>query len=165
MIGAHQHLRHAGRVHLHRQRVVGRALAADEAGLGAQPAPGGHEVHPREGRRQRLAGQVRDPRGKLAQLADGVVLARAGQRDQVLAQQRLNLRLQILQPPVDGRQLRLRGGKVETMDGPFAETREHLGGYYILEVPDLDAALAWAARSPAASAASVEVRPVLPPMT
>lgn len=57
--------------------------------------------------------------------------------------------------------LRLRGGKVETMDGPFAETREHLGGYYILEVPDLDAALRYAAMLPVATWGTIEVRPLM----
>jgi hypothetical protein len=57
--------------------------------------------------------------------------------------------------------LRVRGGKVETMDGPFATTREHLGGYYIVDVPDLDAALAYAAMVPAAVWGTVEVRPLM----
>jgi hypothetical protein len=57
--------------------------------------------------------------------------------------------------------LRIKGGKVETMDGPFAETREHLGGYYIVEVPDLDAALKYAAMIPSASFGTVEVRPMM----
>ena len=57
--------------------------------------------------------------------------------------------------------LRIRGGKVETMDGPFAETREHLGGYYLVEVPDLDAALKFAAIIPSASYGTIEVRPVM----
>jgi len=57
--------------------------------------------------------------------------------------------------------LRLRGGKVETMDGPFAETREHLGGYYIVDVPDLDAALRYAAMVPAAQWGTIEVRPLM----
>ena len=57
--------------------------------------------------------------------------------------------------------LRQRGGKVETMDGPFAETREHLGGYYIVEVPDLDAALKYAAMIPSASFGTIEVRPLM----
>lgn len=57
--------------------------------------------------------------------------------------------------------LRLRGGKVETMDGPFAETREHLGGYYVIDVPDLDAALRYAAMVPGASFGTVEVRPLM----
>ena len=57
--------------------------------------------------------------------------------------------------------LRIRGGKRETMDGPFAETREHLGGFYIVDVPDLDAALKYAAMIPAASHGTVEVRPMM----
>jgi hypothetical protein len=57
--------------------------------------------------------------------------------------------------------VRVRGGKVDTMDGPFAETREHLGGYYVLEVPDLDAALRYAALIPVASFGTIEVRPLM----
>ena len=57
--------------------------------------------------------------------------------------------------------LRLRAGRVETMDGPFAETREHLGGYYIVEVPDLDAALIYAALVPSAAWGTVELRPLM----
>lgn len=57
--------------------------------------------------------------------------------------------------------LRKRAGQVETTDGPFAETREHLGGFYLIEAPDLDAALRYAAEIPAARYGSVEVRPVM----
>lgn len=57
--------------------------------------------------------------------------------------------------------LKVRGGKVETMDGPFAETREHLGGYYLLDLPDLDTALRYAAQIPVATFGTVEVRPLL----
>ena len=57
--------------------------------------------------------------------------------------------------------LRKRGGKVETMDGPFAETREHLGGYYVLDVPDLDTALRYAALIPVAEFGTIEVRPLM----
>jgi hypothetical protein len=57
--------------------------------------------------------------------------------------------------------LRVRGGKVETMDGPFATTKEHLGGYYVIDVPDLDAALKYAAMIPSATYGSVEVRPLM----
>ena len=57
--------------------------------------------------------------------------------------------------------LRIRGGKVETMDGPFATTKEHLGGYYVVEVPDLDAALKYAAILPSAHFGTVEVRPLM----
>lgn len=57
--------------------------------------------------------------------------------------------------------LRIRNGKRETMDGPFAETREHLGGFYLIDAPDLDAALAYAAEIPVARLGTVEVRPVM----
>ena len=57
--------------------------------------------------------------------------------------------------------VRVKGGKVETMDGPFAETREHLGGYYIVDVPDLDAALRYAAMVPSAQFGTIEVRPLM----
>jgi hypothetical protein len=69
-----------------------------------------------------------------------------------------------LQAPATGTTVRVRDGRRHVQDGPFAETKEQLAGYFIIEVPDLDAALDWAARSPAAAYASVEVRPVLPPM-
>jgi hypothetical protein len=57
--------------------------------------------------------------------------------------------------------LRKRGGVVETMDGPFATTKEHLGGFYIIDVPDLDAALKYAAMIPTADYGTIEVRPLM----
>jgi len=53
-----------------------------------------------------------------------------------------------------------RGGAPEIQDGPFADTKERLGGVFVIEVPDLDTALAWARRCPAAEWGSVEIRPV-----
>ena len=69
-----------------------------------------------------------------------------------------------LQGPHTSTTLRLRDGARQVQDGPFADTKEQLGGYFVIEVPDLDAALEWAARAPCAATGSVEVRPVLPPM-
>lgn len=57
--------------------------------------------------------------------------------------------------------VRVRDGRVETMDGPFASTKEHLGGFYVIDVPDLDAALKYAAMIPSATYGTVEVRPVM----
>lgn len=57
--------------------------------------------------------------------------------------------------------IRVKDGKVETMDGPFAETREHLGGFYLMDVPDLDAAMKYAAMIPSAAWGTVELRPVM----
>ena len=56
--------------------------------------------------------------------------------------------------------VRVAEGKTQVLDGPYAETKEQLGGYYMIDVPDLDAALSWAARCPGASHGSVEVRPI-----
>lgn len=58
--------------------------------------------------------------------------------------------------------LRMQGGKRQVQDGPFADTREQLGGYFVMELPSLDAALEWAARAPCAGSGGVEVRPVMP---
>jgi hypothetical protein len=65
-----------------------------------------------------------------------------------------------LQPSHTATTLRGTDGQVEITDGPFAETREQVGGFYILEVPDLDAALAWAKRCPAVHGGAIEIRPL-----
>ena len=65
-----------------------------------------------------------------------------------------------LQPTSTATTVRVRDGKTLTTDGPFAETREQLGGYYLIEAKDLDAALAIAARIPSARIGSIEVRPI-----
>jgi hypothetical protein len=59
----------------------------------------------------------------------------------------------------------VRNGKVTTTDGPFAETREQLGGYYLIEAKNLDEAIGVAARIPGARVGSIEVRPIWPPAT
>ncbi len=69
----------------------------------------------------------------------------------------------VLAPPRTATHVRVESGKRLVQDGPFADTHEHLGGYFIVETASLDDALEWAARAPCASAGSVEVRPVLPP--
>ena len=66
-----------------------------------------------------------------------------------------------LQPVETATTVRVRDGKVETTDGPFAETKEQLGGYYLLECEDLDAAIAAAAKIPSAKHGSIEVRPIM----
>ena len=57
--------------------------------------------------------------------------------------------------------MRIRDGKRQVQDGPFPDTREHLGGYFVLEVASLEEALEWAARAPCAAEGSIEVRPVM----
>jgi hypothetical protein len=66
-----------------------------------------------------------------------------------------------LQPTTTATTVRVRDGKMLTTDGPFAETREQLGGYYLVEAKDLDTALGIAARIPCAKSGSIEVRPVM----
>lgn len=69
-----------------------------------------------------------------------------------------------LQPPHTSTTVTVRDGKRHVQDGPFADSREYLGGYFVIDVPTLDAALEWAARAPCASdGGATEVRPVLPP--
>jgi hypothetical protein len=65
-----------------------------------------------------------------------------------------------LHPTATATTVRVRGGKQLLTDGPFAETREHLGGYMLIDVENLDEAIAFAARGPLATAGSIEVRPV-----
>jgi hypothetical protein len=67
-----------------------------------------------------------------------------------------------LQPIATATTVRVRNGKALTTDGPFAETKEQLGGYYLIEVANLDEALKWAAKIPSAVNGSIEVRPLTP---
>ena len=68
-----------------------------------------------------------------------------------------------LKPVSSASTVRVRNGKAAITDGPFAETREQLGGYYLIEAKNLDEATAIAARIPGAKYGSIEVRPIWPP--
>lgn len=65
-----------------------------------------------------------------------------------------------LQPSSSATTLRTANGKTQVLDGPFADSKEQLGGYYLIDVPDLDAALAWAGRCPGVGHGIVEVRAI-----
>jgi len=65
-----------------------------------------------------------------------------------------------LKPSSTATTVRVTDGKSQVLDGPYADTKEQLGGYYLIDVPDLDAAISWASRCPGASHGLVEVRPV-----
>ena len=67
----------------------------------------------------------------------------------------------VLQPTAVATTVRQRDGKRQVQDGPYAEAKEQLGGYVVIDVADLDRALEWAARCPAAASGAVEVRPNL----
>ena len=66
-----------------------------------------------------------------------------------------------LQPTTSATTIRVRNGKMSTTDGPFAETREQLGGYYLLDAKDLNEAIQIAAKIPSARTGSIEVRPIM----
>lgn len=65
-----------------------------------------------------------------------------------------------LHPTSAATTVRVAGGKTQVLDGPYADSKEQLGGFHIIDVADLDAAIAWAARSPTALHGVIEVRPV-----
>jgi hypothetical protein len=67
-----------------------------------------------------------------------------------------------LQPTSTATTVRVRDGETLTTDGPFAETKERLGGYYLIDVESLDEAIEWAAKIPTARVGTIEVRPVVP---
>ena len=67
-----------------------------------------------------------------------------------------------LRPTSEATTVRVKNGKTEVLDGPYADTKEQLAGYFMIDVPDLDAALSWAARCPGATIGTMEVRPIWP---
>jgi hypothetical protein len=97
-----------------------------------------------------------------ATLDQAAVLAEYGPFTQGLVQSGAFKAADRLRPVATATTVRVREGKTLTTDGPFAETREQLGGYYLIEAADLDAAVAAAAKVPTAKYGSIEVRPVWP---
>lgn len=69
------------------------------------------------------------------------------------------LSAEVLQPSLATTTVRSRDGVLQVQDGPYADTKEQLGGTFVVDVPDLDAALAWAGQAPAVAWGGVEVRP------
>jgi hypothetical protein len=67
-----------------------------------------------------------------------------------------------LKPSATATTVRITDGKTKVLNGPYAEAKEQLGGYYVIDVPDLDSALSWATRCPGASTGTIEVRPIWP---
>jgi hypothetical protein len=65
-----------------------------------------------------------------------------------------------LHPSPTGTVVRVKDGKTSVLNGPYAEVKEQLGGYYLIDAPDLDGAIAWAARCPGAATGAIEVRPI-----
>ena len=92
--------------------------------------------------------------------AQGEELARYGAYSAWLRETGQFLGGEALQPVTDATTVQLIDGRRVVTDGPFAETKEHLGGYYLIEAGDLDAAIEAAARLPAAAYGKVEIRPI-----
>ena len=105
-----------------------------------------------------------DPAGfaALSEAESAAAMAAYGAYAEALAKAGIDRGSNRLKPGDMSTTVRVRGGKTEVLDGPFVETREQLGGYFLIDVPDLDAALSWAARCPGAHHGTVEVRPVWP---
>lgn len=78
---------------------------------------------------------------------------------QALDQSGVLVAAEVLQPAAHSTTLSLADGTLRIQDGPYAETKEQLGGLFVIEVPDLDAALAWAEKCPAARWGTIEIRP------
>src|SRR5580658_3255419 len=95
-----------------------------------------------------------------AKLDTAAVMAEYGAFTQGIVQSGAFKAADRLRPVADATTVRIRDGKTLTTDGPFAETREQLGGYYLVEAKDLDEAIAIAAKVPTATYGSIEVRPV-----
>jgi hypothetical protein len=93
---------------------------------------------------------------KLQTVSDNECLAYSDE----LRQGGRRLAAEALQPVHTAATVRVRNGKVSIMDGPFAETKEHLAGFYLIDAKDLDEAIQWAAKIPPARVGSIEVRPV-----
>jgi len=90
----------------------------------------------------------------------GEVMAAFGAYTEALKKSGVYVGSNRLQPVATATSVQVRDGKTSVLNGPYAETREQLGGYYLIEVPDLAAASEWAARCPSAAWGTIEVRPV-----
>ena len=101
---------------------------------------------------------VDDPRSEEEMQAEG---PKWFEYTQALMEAGVHLGGEALQPTDTATTVRERDGQRLVTDGPFAETKEILGGFYLIDVPDLDAALDWAAKIPSVGRGSVEVRPVM----
>ncbi len=104
---------------------------------------------------------VNEAAAETASEADmGKMLAAYGAYSEAMAKAGAMVGGNRLRPSSAGTTVRSAGGKTQVLDGPYAETKEQLGGYFVIEAPDLDAALSWAERCPGAATGVVEVRPV-----
>ena len=94
--------------------------------------------------------------------AVGNMLAAYGAYTNAMKEAGVHIGGERLQPSSTATVVRANNGKTSVLNGPYAEIKEQLGGYYLIEAPDLDAAIEWAARCPGAQYGAMEVRPIWP---
>src|SRR5271167_864486 len=87
-------------------------------------------------------------------------LAAYGAYTKAISDAGVKLASQRLRPTSTAATVRVQNGKTQVVNGPYAEVKEQLGGYFLIEAPDLDAAISWAARCPGAQYGAIEVRPI-----
>ena len=90
----------------------------------------------------------------------GSVLAAYGAYMKAMADAGVSRGGQRLRPTSTAKTVRVQDGKTQVLNGPYAEIKEQLGGYFLIEAPDLDSAISWAARCPGAQYGAIEVRPI-----
>jgi hypothetical protein len=91
---------------------------------------------------------------------NGARLAAYGAYMKAMADAGVNKGGQRLHPSSTATTVRVKNGKTQVLNGPYAEIKEQLGGYFLIDAPDLDAAISWAARCPGAEDGAIEVRPI-----
>jgi hypothetical protein len=122
-----------------------------------------HRFNPCTGDPMKYMLMIYDNEADFEALAPAVrdqALAAYGAYSEALVKAGVLVEAERLRPVADATTVRMAKGKSEVLNGPYAETREQLGGFYLIDVPDLDTALSWASRCPGASHGTVEVRPV-----
>jgi hypothetical protein len=90
----------------------------------------------------------------------GATLAAYGAYTKAMSDAGVRVASQRLRPTSTATTVRVQNGKTQVLNGPYAEVKEQLGGFYLIDAPDLDAAISWAARCPSAQHGAVEVRPI-----
>ncbi|MBV8593427.1 MAG: YciI family protein, partial [Caulobacteraceae bacterium] len=91
---------------------------------------------------------------------NGERLAAYGAYVKAMSEAGVRLAGERLRPSTTATLVRVKDGKTQVLNGPYAETKEQLGGYFLIDAPDLDAAISWAARCPGAQEGTMEVRPI-----
>ncbi len=96
----------------------------------------------------------------LTQEDAGRMMAAYGAYTKAMSEAGVHVGGERLHPSSTATVVRVKDGKTSVLNGPYAEIKEQLGGYYLIEAPDLDAAISWAARCPGAATGAIEVRPI-----